>query len=96
MFSLVFNPGALSSISKDVLKTTTNDNEDNSNRTIVFTIVNPPKFGKLVTVQADKSITEISSFTQEMVSAVKTHDLHGESNYNPINYTFIFRESALL
>ncbi|XP_047675015.1 chondroitin sulfate proteoglycan 4 [Tachysurus fulvidraco] len=64
-------PGASSSISKEVLSAATNDNEGNSNRTIVFTIVKPPKFGKLVTVQADSSITEISSFTQEMVDEGK-------------------------
>ncbi|XP_026787190.3 chondroitin sulfate proteoglycan 4 [Pangasianodon hypophthalmus] len=64
-------PGASSSISKEVFKAATNDNEDNSNRTIVFTIVNPPKFGKLVTVQADNSMTEISSFTQKMVDEGK-------------------------
>ncbi|XP_053337191.1 chondroitin sulfate proteoglycan 4 [Clarias gariepinus] len=64
-------PGASSVISKEVLKAATNDNEGNSNRTIVFTVVDPPKFGKLVAVQADKSITEISSFTQEMVDEGK-------------------------
>lgn len=71
MSSLVFKPGTSSSISKEVLKAATNDNEGSSNRTIVFTIVNPPKFGKLVTVLADRFITEISTFTQAMVSAVK-------------------------
>lgn len=75
MFSLVFQPGASSVISKEVLKAATNDNEGNSNRTIVFTVVDPPKFGKLVAVQADKSITEISFFTQEMVSVVQPHAL---------------------
>lgn len=70
MFRLVFEPGASSTISKDVLKAATNDIEGSSNRTIVFAIVNPPKFGKLVTVQSDKAIT---SFTQEMVSSVKPH-----------------------
>ncbi|KAK3514840.1 hypothetical protein QTP70_033777, partial [Hemibagrus guttatus] len=64
-------PGASSSISKEVLSVATNDNEGNSNRTIVFTIVNPPKFGKLVTVQADMSSIEISSFTQKMVDEGK-------------------------
>lgn len=73
MFSLVFKPGASSAISKEVLRAATNDNEGSSNRTIVFTIVNPPKFGKLVTVQTDKSKTEVSSFTQKMVSGVNLH-----------------------
>ncbi|XP_060763249.1 chondroitin sulfate proteoglycan 4 isoform X2 [Neoarius graeffei] len=64
-------PGASSTISKEVLKAATNDNEGSSNRTIVFTIVNPPKFGKLVTVEADKPTTEVYSFTQEMVDEGK-------------------------
>ncbi|KAI5613088.1 chondroitin sulfate proteoglycan 4-like, partial [Silurus asotus] len=73
-------PGTSSSISKEILKAATNDDEGNSNRTIVFTIVNPPKFGKLVTVQADKSKTDISSFTQEMVDEGKvSYEQNAES-----------------
>ncbi|XP_072520905.1 chondroitin sulfate proteoglycan 4 [Salminus brasiliensis] len=60
-------PGSLSTISKEVLKAVTNDDKGDANRTIRFTVVNPPIFGKLVSVQADKSMTEISSFTQEML-----------------------------
>ncbi|KAL7836517.1 hypothetical protein AOLI_G00278010 [Acnodon oligacanthus] len=60
-------PGSSSFISKEVLKAVTNDDKGNANRTIRFTVVNPPKFGKLVNVQADKSMKEISSFTQEML-----------------------------
>ncbi|TSN86059.1 Chondroitin sulfate proteoglycan 4 [Bagarius yarrelli] len=64
-------PGTSSLISKEVLNAATNDHEGSSNRTIVFSIVNPPKFGKLVTAQTDKSITEIHSFTQQMVDEGK-------------------------
>nr|XP_055055897.1 LOW QUALITY PROTEIN: chondroitin sulfate proteoglycan 4 [Misgurnus anguillicaudatus] len=60
-------PGSLSLISKDLLHAVTNDDSGVSNRTIHFTVITPPKFGKLVSVQADKSTTEISSFTQQMV-----------------------------
>ncbi|KAI4881525.1 hypothetical protein NFI96_033562, partial [Prochilodus magdalenae] len=60
-------PGSSSPISKESLQAVTNDDKGNSNRTIHFTVVNPPKFGKLVNVRQDKSITEISSFTQEML-----------------------------
>lgn len=62
--------GSLSMISKEVLHAVTNDNKSVSNRTIYFTVITPPKFGKLVNVQADKSTTDISSFTQRMVSFV--------------------------
>ncbi|XP_030644982.1 chondroitin sulfate proteoglycan 4 [Chanos chanos] len=61
-------PGSLSSITKEDLQVVTNDDEDKSNRTIVFAVLNPPKFGKLVNTQANNSAVEISSFTQEMVN----------------------------
>uniref|UniRef100_W5LKC6 Chondroitin sulfate proteoglycan 4ba n=1 Tax=Astyanax mexicanus TaxID=7994 RepID=W5LKC6_ASTMX len=60
-------PGSLSTISKEDLRAVTNDDKSNTNRTIRFTVVNPPTLGKLVSVQADESLTEISSFTQEML-----------------------------
>ncbi|XP_056603013.1 chondroitin sulfate proteoglycan 4 [Triplophysa dalaica] len=60
-------PGSLSLISKEVLHAVTNDDKSVTNRTIYFTAINPPKFGKLVKVQADKSTTDILSFTQQMV-----------------------------
>nr|XP_005165450.1 chondroitin sulfate proteoglycan 4-like [Danio rerio]XP_021332245.1 chondroitin sulfate proteoglycan 4-like [Danio rerio] len=60
-------PGSLSLISNNILQATTNDDTGFSNRTIDFTVINLPKFGKLVGLQADKTTTEISSFTQQMV-----------------------------
>lgn len=83
MFTPVSISGSLSSISKEVLKAVTNDDKGDSNRTIRFTVINPPKLGKLVNVQADKSITEISSFTQEMVRAVKPHSLFAWKSAGP-------------
>ncbi|XP_051949978.1 chondroitin sulfate proteoglycan 4 [Xyrauchen texanus] len=60
-------PGSSSLISKEVLQAVTNDDNSISNRTIYFTVINLPKFGKLVNVQADNSTVDISSFTQQMV-----------------------------
>ncbi|XP_051534286.1 chondroitin sulfate proteoglycan 4-like [Myxocyprinus asiaticus] len=60
-------PGSSSLISKEVLQAVTNDDNSISNRTIYFTVINLPKFGKLVNVQADNSTVNISSFTQQMV-----------------------------
>lgn len=60
--------GSLSLISNNILQATTNDDTGFSNRTIYFTVTNLPKFGKLVGLQTDKATTEISSFTQQMVS----------------------------
>lgn len=60
--------GSLSLISNNILLAITNDDTGITNRTIYFTVINPPKFGKLVNLQADKTTTEISSFTQQMVS----------------------------
>uniref|UniRef100_A0A673K371 Chondroitin sulfate proteoglycan 4-like n=1 Tax=Sinocyclocheilus rhinocerous TaxID=307959 RepID=A0A673K371_9TELE len=61
-------PGFLSLISNNILQAVTNDDIGLSNRTIYFTVINPPKFGKLVSLKADKTTTDISSFTQQMVS----------------------------
>uniref|UniRef100_A0A8C2D5V7 Si:dkey-193c22.2 n=1 Tax=Cyprinus carpio TaxID=7962 RepID=A0A8C2D5V7_CYPCA len=60
-------PGSLSLISNNILQAVTNDDTGLSNRTIYFTVINPPKFGKLVSLKADKTTTDISSFTQQMV-----------------------------
>lgn len=63
-----FHLGSLSLISNNILQAITNDDTGITNRTIYFTVINPPKFGKLVSLQADKTTTDISSFTQKMVS----------------------------
>uniref|UniRef100_A0A4W4DMW1 Laminin G domain-containing protein n=1 Tax=Electrophorus electricus TaxID=8005 RepID=A0A4W4DMW1_ELEEL len=68
-------PGSLSSISKEVLRAVTNDDTGDSSRTILFTVLSPPKFGKLVNVRAAEPKAEIMSFTQEMVRTVKPQTL---------------------
>ncbi|TRY66137.1 hypothetical protein DNTS_008713 [Danionella cerebrum] len=60
-------PGSLALISNHILQAVTNDETGVSNRTIYFTVISPPTFGKLVRLHANKSTTEISSFTQQMV-----------------------------
>ncbi|KAJ8261297.1 hypothetical protein COCON_G00170200 [Conger conger] len=60
-------PDSLTPISTEDLHAASNDNDITGNRTIVFTVVGPPKLGKLVKKQADNSTTEVSSFTQSMV-----------------------------
>uniref|UniRef100_A0A673H3F9 Chondroitin sulfate proteoglycan 4-like n=1 Tax=Sinocyclocheilus rhinocerous TaxID=307959 RepID=A0A673H3F9_9TELE len=74
-------PGSLSLISNNILQTVTNDDTDISNRTIYFTVINPPKLGKLVNLKADKTTTDISSFTQQMVDEgeVAYQQSHGTS-----------------
>ncbi|XP_062873556.1 chondroitin sulfate proteoglycan 4 [Trichomycterus rosablanca] len=61
-------PGTSSLISREVLKAVTNDDEGGGNRTIVFSVVNSPRFGKLVKVETDEAKREISTFTQEMIN----------------------------
>jgi len=60
--------GSICLILNNILQAVTNDDSGITNRTIYFTVINPPKFGKLVKLQADKTTTDISSFTQQMVS----------------------------
>ncbi|KAK9974528.1 hypothetical protein ABG768_022617 [Culter alburnus] len=74
-------PGSLSLISNNILQAITNDDTGIANRTIYFTVINPPKFGKLVSLLADKTTTDISSFTQQMVDAsqVAYQQSHGTS-----------------
>ncbi|XP_077087432.1 chondroitin sulfate proteoglycan 4 [Siphateles boraxobius] len=74
-------PGSFFLISNDILRAITNDDSGITNRTIYFTVINPPKFGKLVKLQADKTTTDISSFTQQMVDAseVAYQQSHGTS-----------------
>uniref|UniRef100_A0A665WHY9 Si:dkey-193c22.2 n=1 Tax=Echeneis naucrates TaxID=173247 RepID=A0A665WHY9_ECHNA len=54
----------------------TNDISNTSSRIITFSLIRHPKLGRLVKRQPDNSTVEISTFTQEMVSAEVTE---GES-----------------
>ncbi|KAG9353750.1 hypothetical protein JZ751_011872 [Albula glossodonta] len=60
-------PGSSVPISTGDLYAVTNDNDITGNRTIVFSVIGPPKLGKVVKRQADNSTAEVSSFTQSMV-----------------------------
>ncbi|XP_048876342.1 chondroitin sulfate proteoglycan 4-like [Brienomyrus brachyistius] len=60
-------PGSSTPISAEELLAVTNDNDGAQNRSIVFTVISPPKLGRLVKIQADNTTAEISSFTQTMV-----------------------------
>lgn len=62
-------PGSSTPITNEVLQAVTNDNSDTSKRTIKFSVIRRPKLGRLVTMQADNSTMDISSFTQAMVDA---------------------------
>ncbi|KAJ8286944.1 hypothetical protein GJAV_G00045180 [Gymnothorax javanicus] len=61
-------PGSSTPISIGDLHAVTNDDDAAGNRTIVFTIIGPPKLGKLVKKQEDNSTAEVASFTQSMVN----------------------------
>lgn len=50
------------------LKAVTNDIVEVENRTIVFTIANSPKLGRLIHIFSENNVRDISSFTQSMVS----------------------------
>lgn len=60
--------GILKPITDDNLLVVTNDFSDiTGNRAIVFTVIHPPKLGRLVRVSEDNITEEVSSFTQDMV-----------------------------
>jgi len=59
--------GSSTPITTEHLQAVTNDNSRTSNRTITFNVIRRPKLGRLVTVQADGSTLDISTFTQDMV-----------------------------
>lgn len=62
------HPGILKPITDDNLLVVTNDfNDITGNRAIIFTVIHPPKLGRLVRVTEDNITEEISSFTQNMV-----------------------------
>ncbi|XP_070592481.1 chondroitin sulfate proteoglycan 4-like [Erythrolamprus reginae] len=60
-------PGSRKPITSYNLKAVTNDAVEVENRTIVFTITNSPKLGRLIRVFSENNIQDISSFTQSMV-----------------------------
>ncbi|KAL2092406.1 hypothetical protein ACEWY4_012204 [Coilia grayii] len=60
-------PGSTMAISREDLLAVTNDKSGMANRTIVYRVTSPPRLGKLVSLQADNSTEDISSFTQAMV-----------------------------
>ncbi|XP_030047792.1 chondroitin sulfate proteoglycan 4 [Microcaecilia unicolor] len=57
-------PGTKRTISSSELKAVTNA----GNRTITFTVINPPKFGKLKILGPDNTSQDTSTFTQSMVN----------------------------
>ncbi|XP_042187800.1 chondroitin sulfate proteoglycan 4 [Callorhinchus milii] len=59
-------PGTLKPIRSEHLKAVTND-DNTSNRTVIFTVVDAPKLGKLVKIKAGNMTHEVTSFTQDMV-----------------------------
>ncbi|XP_076857171.1 chondroitin sulfate proteoglycan 4 [Brachyhypopomus gauderio] len=79
-------PGSLTSISKEVLRAVTNDDKRGSNRTILFTVINPPTFGKLMNVKAADPKTEITSFTQKMVDQ---GEVAYEQNVNSVEWVLL-------
>lgn len=93
-----FNLGSFFLISNDILQAITNDDSGITNRTIYFTVINPPKFGKLVKLQADKTTTDISSFTQQMVSVSNlffTMSVPCILECKAMNYKFILTMSII-
>lgn len=60
--------GSRKPITPTHLKAVTNDVVEAENRTIIFTVANRPKLGRLITVLSDNSTRDVSSFTQSMVS----------------------------
>ncbi|KAE8284919.1 Chondroitin sulfate proteoglycan 4 [Larimichthys crocea] len=62
-------PGSVTPISEQELLAVTNNVSDiRRNRSVVFTVTAPPKFGHLVQRMADNSTKNISTFTQSMVN----------------------------
>lgn len=60
--------GSVTPISEQELLAVTNNVSDiRRNRSVVFTVTAPPKFGHLVQRMADNSTKNISTFTQSMV-----------------------------
>ncbi|XP_067889004.1 chondroitin sulfate proteoglycan 4 [Heterodontus francisci] len=60
-------PGTLRIINSQNLKAVTND-DSIGNRTIIYTLVNFPKLGRVVKVETDNVTHEVTNFTQGMVN----------------------------
>ncbi|XP_053557251.1 chondroitin sulfate proteoglycan 4 [Bombina bombina] len=61
-------PGTQRTISSDMLKAVTNDDDDDKqNRTVTFTVTSPPKRGRLLKFISENMTEEINSFSQKMV-----------------------------
>ncbi|OCU02532.1 chondroitin sulfate proteoglycan 4 [Xenopus laevis] len=60
-------PGTRRAITSDLLKAVTNDESNMNNRTVTFTVVVPPKHGRLLMSGLQNATEEVSSFTQLMV-----------------------------
>uniref|UniRef100_UPI00398F1097 chondroitin sulfate proteoglycan 4 isoform X1 n=1 Tax=Pristiophorus japonicus TaxID=55135 RepID=UPI00398F1097 len=60
-------PGTLKLIKNQHLKAVTND-DNTGNRTIIYTLVNLPKLGRVVKVETGNVTHEVANFTQSMVN----------------------------
>ncbi|XP_029797122.1 chondroitin sulfate proteoglycan 4-like [Suricata suricatta] len=61
-------PGSTKPLSSGDLRAVTNDADSTGNRTVTFTVISPPRLGRLVRVNPDNSTEEVSVFTQTLVS----------------------------
>ncbi|KAM9099190.1 chondroitin sulfate proteoglycan 4-like isoform 1-T1 [Sarcophilus harrisii] len=59
-------PGSTKPITSHVLKAVTNDGVGVGNRTVTFTVLSPPKLGRLVRLDSDTR--DVSAFTQQAVN----------------------------
>ncbi|XP_044537055.1 chondroitin sulfate proteoglycan 4-like [Gracilinanus agilis] len=60
-------PGSTKPISSHVLKAVTNDGDSAGNRTITFTVLSSPKFGRLIRLDSGNDTQDVSAFTQHAV-----------------------------
>ncbi|KAM3939786.1 chondroitin sulfate proteoglycan 4-like [Leptodactylus fuscus] len=64
-------PGMRRTISSDILKAVTNDENNSKNRSITFDITTSPKHGKILKIVQENMTEEASSFTQQMIDEGK-------------------------
>nr|XP_015828667.2 chondroitin sulfate proteoglycan 4 [Nothobranchius furzeri] len=60
-------PGSSRPITNEDLEAVTNDVSNSSTRVVTFSVVRPPKLGRLVKTLSDNTTEDISTFTQSMV-----------------------------
>ncbi|KAH0502668.1 Chondroitin sulfate proteoglycan 4 [Microtus ochrogaster] len=60
-------PGSTKPLSSQALRAVTNDDKAR-NRTIMFTVVSSPRFGRLLKMNSDNRTEDVSIFTQRLVS----------------------------